>query len=261
MAKSYSVVGSPIDHSKSPLIHEAAYRTLGLDWTYSKNLVSSVELNSFLAHCDYDGISVTMPLKEEALALAVVASETSVLAGAANTLLRTAEGWSAFNTDIFGITQALNNVVGEKVLLLGSGATARNAIIAIQQINPNASISVKARNVAVAEQLGVEVLSGVVDCAEFETTISTLPGGVDVDSWLTGKPTGTLLDVAYAPWPSALAERWNYSGGNVVSGLEMLIWQAIAQIRLFLNGNEAMELENEVGLAQIMRQAAAKTEV
>ena len=265
MAKHFAVIGSPIEHSKSPAIHEAAYRVLDLDWTYSKAEVSLATFETFILENTFDGLSVTMPLKEAAFGSAYSACPQSIRVGAANTLLKTHDGWLAYNTDIFGISKALDTVTFESVLILGSGATARNAVVAVSEIEPKAKISIQGRNTAKADLLvswaqgigiGVETVSSPSAINEFDLVVSTIPPLSETNDWFTGRPRGTLLDVAYSPWPSALARKWLESGSNVVNGLEMLIWQAIGQLRIFRNGSVAESFENEEKLAEAMRSAA-----
>lgn len=241
---------------------------LGLDWHYGRSEVSETELDGFLNKTQLDGFSVTMPLKETAFALSESVCETAARAGAVNTLVRTPSGWAGHNTDVFGLTQALRGAKSANALILGSGATARNAVLAVAKRFPAAVIGLKARNASKAEQLArwaqtldinVRVILEHAELDSFDLVISTLPPKSDTAAWFRGTPTSTLLDVAYSPWPSELAQKWLASGGNVISGLEMLIWQAIGQLRIFRNGSVADSFDNEEELADAMR-AAAKLE-
>jgi shikimate dehydrogenase len=261
-SKSFAVLGSPIEHSKSPAIHAAAYRALGLDWSYSRFQLETAGLAEFLRNTDLSGASLTMPLKDEAFKLVETDDPNAIAAQAVNTIVRSGAGWQGFNTDVFGITQALAGVQFEDALIIGSGATARNAVLAVKLLNPDAKVSVLARNnskanevVAFAQSNGLvsQVTQAPVNTGNFELTISTLPPSAKATEWLAGETNGTLFDVAYNPWPSELAKQWS---GNLVSGIEMLIWQAIAQIRIFSTGSAAEPLENEDHVAALMREAA-----
>jgi shikimate dehydrogenase len=159
----------------------------------------------------------------------------------------------------------LSGLAANKVLILGAGATAKNAILALTAAMPSADLHIKTRNQVKADsiaewalRLGVPVqkVAGNAVLPEYELVISTLPPLSSTDGWFNGKPKGTLLDVAYNPWPSELAKQWLSSGGNVISGIEMLIWQAIAQIRVFRHGSVAEPLVNEEEIAKVMRAAA-----
>ena len=271
--KQLAVVGSPISHSKSPAIHAAAYRVLKLDWSYSAIELGKGQLLNWLDGLDesWHGVSVTAPLKEEAAAFA--ATDLVKVLGAANTLLRVSGGWTAYNTDVFGIIQALRTAAkGEvrKVAIIGSGATAKSALAAVAELYPDAELTLAARNRDALPKLANFALHAF----KFETkttaniskalsgndlVISTLPAGALDDyvrklrkSWVL-KPRGLLFDVAYEPWPSEAAKLWSDAGLQVVAGIEMLLWQAIAQIRLFTTGSTDTELFNEAAIMHAMR--------
>ena len=274
MNKRFAVLGSPIAHSKSPAIHLAAYRVLGLDWEYGRAEVQKGLMRTFIAGLDgiWNGFSVTMPLKEEASRFAEELDEYAKLTGATNTLFLDEFGkWHGFNTDVFGIVQAVTEArIGlvKHALIIGSGATATSAMVAISVLNPNAHVEVLARNkvsrkslIALGKQLGLKTTrAGGLRAASrvSNLTISTLPSGaLDkqaarlIRAW-TWKPKGALLDVSYNPWPSKLAEAWSAKGKRTISGLEMLIWQAVAQIRIFNTGSAEKELPNEVAVVSAM---------
>ena len=274
MSKKFAVLGSPISHSKSPLIHKAAYRVLGEDWEYSRIEVAKGGLKRFIENdgLGFAGFSLTMPLKEEAFVFSDVTDEISYSTKASNTLLRVNDQWCAFNTDVFGITQAISQAGTAPIkvsLIIGSGATATSAMAAIANLAPGSSVLVSARNkttrlllMEFGRSLGLKVSSarGLASAIKkAQVTISTLPGGaMDVAAKKLAasrffKPSGVLLDVAYHPWPSQLANAWQMKNQKVVSGLEMLIWQAVAQIRIFKMGNPDLELPNEIAVVQAMR--------
>ena len=124
MSKQLAVLGSPISHSKSPAIHAAAYRVLNQNFEYSKIQVEKNHLMQFVETLDPNwlGLSVTAPLKNEAFRLSRNSDEISRLTGASNTLLRSNEGWDAFNTDVFGIQKALAEA-GSSAKVTGVDAT------------------------------------------------------------------------------------------------------------------------------------------
>ena len=275
MTSQYLVVGSPIEHSKSPAIHRAAYEVLGLDWQYGRLEVTKGGLRQVLDNAPdaLRGFSVTMPLKEEAARNAVVADEFVQRSGAANTLLRAEDGWHAFNTDVYGIVKAIRPAIATttpSILIVGSGATAYSAMMAAKLLGA-ADVRVFARNrttrkslVQFGREAGLKVrsvsrLGAAIKRVDF--TISTLPSRA-LDSSIAklankanSAPNGGLLDVAYDPWPSAAATFWAASGQNVASGLDMLIWQAVAQLRIFTSGNPNTELANEIAVVEAMRHA------
>ncbi len=276
MDRRLAVVGSPIDHSKSPAIHSAAYRVLDLPWTYDRFELKPGALRPFIESLDetWLGLSVTMPLKEEAARFAATLEPVAQLTGAANTLVRQGDSWAGFNTDVFGIVQAITKseiATPGSVLVIGSGATAYSAIVAVRDFAPNAKISLHARNEATRTQLlgfardlglTVEVSNNLMrSLKSSELCISTLPAhSLDaVASQLLSKrawhPKGALFDVAYQPWPSEIAKLWLRNRNVVVSGIEMLYWQAIAQVRIFVGDGHEQPLAQESAILEAMRHA------
>lgn len=244
--KHAAVLGSPIEHSLSPVLHNAAYQSLGIDWVYERHEVTVPELSEFVAQLDdsWAGLSLTMPLKEVAFTLADQISETARLSGSINTLLL-GDKISADNTDVYGIVHALAEFECDRALtgaVIGSGATARSAIVALAQLGVQ-DLTILARNpqttqdcIELAHMLGIES-THIADDAKYLTrkdvVVSTTPRGVS-DSLTPDITTkgGVLLDVAYHPWPSPLAAHWQSCGGTVVSGHLMLLHQAAKQVEL-----------------------------
>lgn len=271
-----AVLGDPIAHSKSPKLHRAAYAVLGLDWHYDAVRVGSGELPHFLASTDetWLGLSLTMPLKREVLPLLTTVDSVANVVGAANTVLFSGGQLGGFNTDVFGITAALREAgipqLG-RVRILGSGATAASVLAAVAELGADdVAVSVRSHKttaplVQLAERLGVhlrvegfsaEPLSEPVD-----VVISTLPGGAGlVQEFSEGLRDNTpLVDIAYDPWPTALAEHWSKAGGRVQSGLSMLINQALAQVRVFTSGDPTEALSDEPMVLAAMRDAVGAT--
>src|SRR6516165_9604928 len=158
-----AVLGSPIEHSKSPQLHLAAYRALGLcDWTYERIECTAEQLPSVVSGFgpEWVGVSVTMPGKFAALRFADECTERAQLVGSANTLLHTRHGWRADNTDVDGVTGALGSVRGDLVVL-GAGGTARAAVVAAADLGAG-RLTVVARDSAKAEPLlGLATAVGV----------------------------------------------------------------------------------------------------
>jgi shikimate dehydrogenase len=265
-SKHFAVIGSPIDHSLSPKIHEAAYRFLGLDWDYSRFNVHEGSLENFLAidGTHLSGISVTMPLKLEAAEVAIRSDEIVRLLGVANTLVKAQDGYHGFNTDVFGIERALDHCWSpsvKRIAIIGAGATAQSALYAASRKAPNAQVIVYARDTsrtqgiqALSDELGVSL--EVADFGSYSTvqdlTISTIPS-LALDNLVAGKQSGWLLNASYSSKDSSFTEQFN--SDRAVSGETMLIWQAIAQIRIFVQGSADVELENEEELFANMASA------
>lgn len=266
-----AVLGSPIAHSKSPRLHEAAYRVLGLPFTYRAIDISSGQLPLFVASRDesWRGLSLTMPLKRDILPHLVRQDALVTLSGGANTALFTDEGIVGFNTDVYGVTEALRRhgvtTVGH-AQVLGSGATASSVIIAIAGLGAR-TLVVSTRSpqkaaplVELAGRLGLTIAVHPLEADSREPpdlVVSTLPGGTVFETPLGHRVTAnaTLLDVAYDPWPTPLAARFAEAGGRVVSGLEMLLFQALAQVRVFVNGSAEVPLRREPAVLQAMAES------
>jgi shikimate dehydrogenase len=274
LARRLAVLGSPISHSKSPLLHAAAYRVLDLPWSYSAVEVIEGSLGAFINTCDasWRGISLTMPLKREVLPMLATRTPLVTTVGAANTVLfDDTRGLHGFNTDVAGIVGALadhGTTALESVQILGGGATAASALAASARLGATrALVSVRdperARGLEpLAAASGVELTIrrlGATDRSLIapSAVISTLPGTAEHGLLFPRavREQSVLLDVAYEPWPSTLAAAWGEAGGTVVSGLEMLLHQAIEQVRIFVTGEEGGALPNALHVIAAMREA------
>jgi shikimate dehydrogenase len=240
------VLGRPIDHSLSPVLHRAAYAELGLDWTYDAIDCGVDDLPRVLdARRDWAGFSATMPLKHALLDVAAEIRERAAEVGAANTLLPGPDGWIADNTDVAGIVGALaeRHVAPNSVTVLGAGGTAQAVLGALRAIGvPECAVLVRDRVRAaglldVAVRLGVQVTLGELDAASPELAadlvISALPpGAADPLATRAWTPGQALLDVVYVPWPTRLADAAGRGGATVLSGASLLLHQAAEQVAL-----------------------------
>lgn len=244
-----AVLGHPIAHSLSPALHRAAYRALGLDWRYDAIDVTQEALASFLDGLgkEWVGLSLTMPLKEAVLPLLTSVTSEATQLGAVNTVTFPAPGQrNGSNTDVPGLLAALIAVgaeVGGDATVLGGGATARSTLGALASLGVGRVTSV-VRRPAAGEQLsrlgaslGVDVVHIGFDNAApalaAPLVVSTIPAhGADPLARLVPTTARLLVDVVYHPWPTALASAWQLRGGTVVGGLELLVQQAVRQVRL-----------------------------
>ena len=247
-----AVLGSPVAHSLSPVLHNAAYRALELDHTYSTVETTESELGSFLESVDESwlGVSLTMPLKEVAFKFAKSCDELAISTGAINTLVFGSE-IRAYNTDVLGIVDALTEAGSDHVetaVIFGSGATARSTMVAVQKLGAQ-DVACVARNLGDVERMAslateIGIKFSHVELSESrwmlaDVVVNTTPIGVmDESAREVFSPTGLLLDVVYNPWPSQLAASWSVTGGSIVSGLAMLLHQAGHQVTL-MTGQQA----------------------
>jgi len=246
MTSKFCVVGSPIKHSLSPVIHKAAYAHLGLDSSYERMEVPLGGLGAVMEDLAFSGLSVTMPLKYEAFELSDSYSPEAEKTGVVNTMIRSLNDWVGHNTDVFGFEKCFNQVSDpQRIVIVGSGATARSAALAISRVFPAAKLSVVGRTASslvdftgFVNGLGIssEVLEPEVSSlVGADLVVSTVPAGAFTELWeqlgaTTSANGGFLFDVAYDPWPSLASQAW---AGKTISGLELLVWQAIEQVKLF----------------------------
>lgn len=257
MTKKYAVLGKPISHSKSPVIHRAAFRFLNADSTYDSFELGE-DLGLFLeSHSEYSGFSVTMPLKDEAFRVSYELDDVAQATKSVNTLLHTPDGWQGHNTDVFGIQMAVRGFKAEKAVVLGAGATARSAVWALLSLGSEVSIWGRSADKTsdLASQYSIKFEDNIAETANYDLVISTLPA-MALNEFIAQipEPRGTLLDVAYQPWPSKAATHWGKQG-KAISGIEMLLWQAIAQQRLFSGIGKGESLPNEDELVAAVRAA------
>jgi shikimate dehydrogenase len=244
------VLGSPIAHSRSPQLHLAAYRALGLTgWRYDRIECTAEQLPALVGGFgpEWVGVSVTMPGKFAALQVADERTPRAELLGSANTLVRTPAGWRADNTDVDGVRGALGAVpAGSAAVVVGSGGTAPAAVVGLADLGA-AAVTIAARNaqkaaplIELAERVGLTGrwcdlggggMAGAV--ADAAAVVSTIPADAARTYADTLAAAPLLLDAIYDPWPTPLADAVAAAGGRVVSGLQMLLHQAFAQVEQF----------------------------
>jgi shikimate dehydrogenase len=255
-----AVLGHPISHSKSPALHTAAYAKLGIDISYSAVDLTERTLPGFMEEIrtqeGWRGLSVTMPLKTAMLQEVDEVRGVAQVLGVVNTVAFEEAGEGvrrvAYNTDVAGIVEAIRHagaVTAPSAVILGGGGTAASAVAALKVLgagsvhmfvrDPARVQEARAAAAGVGVDLAVRQLAEAAGpAAAADVVISTLPpraaDGLAGELAASGSPTpGVLLDVAYDPWPSTIASAWQAGGGSVVPGLEMLLYQAVEQVRLF----------------------------
>jgi shikimate dehydrogenase len=274
-----AVWGDPIAHSRSPQLHAAAYRVLGLHWTFERVLVPEDGFDAVLSGLgdSWRGLAVTMPLKERAWRASAWRDRHAELTGAVNTLVLPGADVPrpggvpsgrpiGFNTDVGGIVAALADASishADRVRIVGAGATSASALVAASELGARHARIVARRPdrarplVELAARLGLrgvaEPFGGPHDAVD--VTVCALPGGTilpDAHADALAQAGGTLFDVAYDPWPSHLASRWS---GTAIAGLGMLLHQAVLQVRAFTTGRVDVPLASEDDVRAAMRSA------
>lgn len=265
-----AVIGDPVAHSLSPVLHAAGYAALGLDgWTYDAVRVPTGGLREFVAGTGEDvrGLSVTSPLKREALAAGGVVTERARRAGGANTLVRDedGDGWTADNTDLPGAVAAIRERWSGPLregVVLGGGATAASTGLALIELGVH-RLRLAVRDPGRATETiatlmshpaGAEVtVIHLTDARAADVVVSTIP--VDAQSpELVARMAGTpvLFEATYNTWPTPLAAAAQAAGDVVVSGLDLLVHQAVLQFEMFTlhpGPLDAMRAAGEAALA------------
>ncbi|MFL6128889.1 MAG: shikimate dehydrogenase [Mycobacteriales bacterium] len=273
-----AVLGSPVAHSLSPALHAAAYAALGLTgWRYDAIECDEAGLSGFVDRLgpEWAGLSLTMPLKRAALRVADEVSPLAAAVGAANTLLLDGSGGRGHrrvdNTDVPGIASALREAGLERVsraVVLGAGGTAQAALAALAELGerqPTVLVRDTSRTSELrtaADRLGVRpTVRGTLTRAplpEADLILSTLPrGAADRLRPVRWDPGTVVLDVVYAPWPTPLAAAAAEAGCRVVSGLAVLLHQAVAQVEL-MTGRPGPVEAMRAGLAEAVTARAAR---
>ncbi|MBF4995282.1 shikimate dehydrogenase [Arthrobacter gandavensis] len=265
--KRAAVLGHPIGHSRSPQLHRAAYDFLGFDCSYDAIDVTEEAAADFAAALrtqpEWIGLSVTMPLKAVMAAAIDRLDPLAEALGVLNTVTfghgpegTVLTGW---NTDVTGLVNALRHAGAAEAprgVILGAGGTACAAVAALARMGCT-TVDVHARSFRgsagaggqadvqqVGARLGVKVDlwpwdDAAAACAVADVVLCTLPPrGADalaeqLRALGAARAGAVLLDAAYDPWPSRLAAAWESAGGTIVPGLEMLLYQAVEQVRLF----------------------------
>ena len=267
VARRCAVLGSPIGHSLSPVLHRAAYAELGLDWTYDAVEVDGPGLAGFLTGLDdrWRGLSLTMPLKRTVMPLLDEADPWARVSGGANTVVLEDGRLLGHNTDVPGAVQALTEAGARDLthaVVLGAGATAASTGLALADLGVR-TIRLLARDPSRAEEtaaalaadprLAIDVLpldgAGIVG----EIVVSTIPVAAQDDALVAATcGAAVVFEVVYDPWPSPLAAAAVERGQALVSGLDLLVHQAVLQFAMFTGHNgplDSMRAAGEQALA------------
>jgi len=277
---SAEVWGSPIGHSRSPDLHRACYTHLEIPGTYTTREVTEDLLAPAFAENSpaLTGISLTMPLKTGILGLVPDHRGDVDVLKAANTAVRTDGQWWLANTDPLGAAAMLRKLLPDPtsgVILLGAGATAKSVVWGLHLVSHTGPLTIAVRSADraadtrdLAHHAGIPVtvveFGSLGELPGASLVISTLPSGTaltETDLGALSRLGAPLMDVGYHPWPTPLGEAFQADGLDAHSGLPMLMFQALGQIRAFLHGNTDTPLPDERGALIAMANAVGVDEV
>lgn len=264
------MLGSPIKHSLSPVLHTAAYAELNLPWRYDAIECDEERLPGFFDRLDsaWVGLSLTMPLKRAVLPLLDEVSELATAVGGANTVVLHGGARRGENTDVAGFVGALRDAEVtsvDSVVILGGGATACAVVAALPELatdratlvvrNPARTSEVRATAERLGIRLAVHGLDELESLLPADLVISTLPSGTaDPYADLIGSRAATVFDVVYDPWPTNLAAAAQAAGVQVVSGFDLLLHQAVPQVELMSHRFPApLEAMRAAGEKELLR--------
>jgi shikimate dehydrogenase len=269
------VLGDPVAHSLSPVLHRAGYAELGLDWTYDAHRVASGGLPDFLAGLgpEWRGLSLTMPLKREALPLVDRLTDRARLAGAVNTVVVEDDGTRlGDNTDLPGAAAAIRERTRAPLasaLVLGGGATAtsvglaladlgvRDIVLAVREESRAAETVSALRAHPLAPEVAVLPLAGPwgprpdlpAVGSTVDVVVSTVPAVAQAPDLVERcAEVPVVFEVLYDPWPTPLAAAAEASGRVLVGGLDLLVHQAALQFELFTGHRAPLEVMRDAGV-------------
>ena len=281
-----AVLGHPIAHSLSPVMHRAAYQHLGLNWSYEAFDVEEADLETFVAgrSAEWRGLSLTMPLKVRAVEVATEVQPLARTLNSVNTLVLEAGAVRGYNTDVLGLQQVIEGAFTgpdqpSSASVLGAGATARSAVAALAELKGRLSlesVTVCARRseaaqhlVTLGDSLGLSVGAGTwpptdlgaATSGDYPLVVNTLPLGPAAELAAQVSPrAGLLVDVLYHPWPTPLAKRWTRGGGKAIGGVEMLVMQGVAQVELMTGQTVSPSVLRDAAMGELDRRNIAQAE-
>jgi shikimate dehydrogenase len=254
-----AVLGRPIAHSLSPALHRAAYAALGLPWSYDAVDVGQDDLAGVLDGLDagWAGLSLTMPLKAAVLPLLDEVEPLAAEVGAVNTVVLVEGRRWGFNTDVPGLPRC-GLPAPQRRCWAGSGMLAVAAVGASAwppppaDAGPSRARSFVAPGARARVQVAAEPWERAEEALLADVVVATVPaGGADELAGAVPAGAGALLDVVYAPWPTALAQAWAEHDGVVVGGLELLVQQAVRQVRLMTGREVPVDVVRSAGLSAL----------
>ena len=236
-----AVLGSPISHSLSPLIHNAAYQQLGYPGMYTAIEMADSNFADFLKSLDaseWAGLSLTMPLKESALGIVDFVDPVAARISSGNTVFFEDGKTILCSTDYLAFARIFQDVKIRKVAIIGGGGTARAALGALTGLVSGVDVLLRSREripklQQAGQDLDLHFLPLNSSLSDYDLVVSTLPAGAaDSLALAVHQARGTLFEVLYNPWPTQLVAKWQALNLPVIDGFTLLVEQALDQIRI-----------------------------
>jgi shikimate dehydrogenase len=236
------VLGKPISHSLSPVLHRRAYEILGIAAEFSAYEIDETNYFEFYKNAQdsgWRGLALTMPLKEIALGFADRIDPLAKQIRSINTIIFESTGSIGLSTDMLAFKNLLKPYFGKKIAILGAGGTARAAIGALNGTGSQVTVLTRStirhdqlHNAAHSLELDFMSWSGFEEIQDRDLIISTTPAGA-TDGLNLLTTSADFFEVTYHPWPTELAKRYQNLGRQVIGGLTLLVEQALYQIQYF----------------------------
>jgi shikimate dehydrogenase len=266
-ARRCAVLGSPIAHSLSPVLHRAAYAELGLAWRYDTVEVREHGLAAFLDGLgpEWRGLSLTMPLKRAVVPLVDELTDRAAQAEAANTVILEGGRRVGHNTDIGGAAAAIRERWAgpvDSAVVLGGGATAASVLLALADLGcSTATLVVRdpSRAGETLEAVGRHPRPPAVEVSRLggerpagDILVTTIPASAQ-DEWVLGVAAQppVVFEVVYDSWPTPVAAAASAQGQCLVSGLDLLLHQAVLQVELMTGRPAPLDVMRAAGETEL----------
>jgi shikimate dehydrogenase len=250
-----AVIGHPVAHSLSPLMHNSALWLYNLPYKYLAIDVPPASLEktvNILWNLEFVGFNITIPHKERVAEMSVELSEEASITGAVNTTLRRSDGWKGFNTDVQGFISSLSRLGIKTIdtcLLLGAGGSARAAIYALDKIGTRKIIianRTRERAARLAESMRHKISCEleIVDLSEAnnfasksELLVNATPVGLVEDKLLIDPEaldgSQVIYDLVYSHKPTPLIRAARSKGCRIIDGVVHLVEQGAASFKIW----------------------------
>ena len=264
------IVLHPAGHTKSPAMHRAAYRALGLNAEYEAYDVAKQDLAQAVADFRARGLrqfAVSIPHKEAMLSLVDEVEPVARKIGAINTVTRTNDRWIGANTDWLGALRALKRetaIDGQRAVVLGAGGTARALVYGLVQRGCEVFVlnRTRARAEKLASELGAASAGELTDLAGLTPSILVNTTSVGLNEMVSPIPADSIteatvvLDAVYSPARTRLLLDAEACGAKTIGGKWMLVYQAVEQLRLWTKQLEDPPDDNDLDrMADVMSEA------